>query len=216
MDLSAIPTGGMYRAELRARTHDVHQQLHLHSNFVALFDGTIRLPQYTELLQRFHGFYEPLESAIDAALERTSTLSAGFTYAHRTALLERDLANLGFTAGQIAQNPRCASVAKSVTPDTVAGVLYVIEGSTLGASLIDRAAQKILPDSATHGRNFWAWSRAHNTQRWAAINAYLDHLERSGHPLDAIVFGAQNTFTALANWLEPLEGLALSYEGVQG
>lgn len=204
----------MFRSELREQTHEVHQQLHHHSHFVALFDGSISKPQYVALLQRFHGFYAPMEAAIDRALWHLSDLPDGFSYSSRTALLHQDLADLGFSAAQIAQNPQCSGIAKVVKPETLGGVFYVIEGSTLGASLIDRAAQKILEKGSVRGRSFWAWSRAHNKERWAAANAYLDHLEHLGRPVETTVFGAQSTFAALASWLEPLENQANSSEGV--
>lgn len=190
---------------LRAYTQNVHQQLHEHSHFVALFDGTIALSQYRALMQAFHGFYVPMERAIDRAFGNSKYCRNGFDYPPRATLLESDLAHLGLDTKEIKQNPRCAQIENVVTPGSLAGVLYVIEGSTLGAALIDRAAQNILSAKTTGGRSFWAWSRANNKTRWAAINTYLTQVDHAQDAKDAILEGANDTFEALATWLAPLD-----------
>lgn len=190
---------------LRTQTHVVHQRLHEHPLFVSLFDGTITLAQYCGLMTAFYGFYLPLERSIDGIAAQSEPLSASFTYQKRSDFLAKDLADLGQSSHQIARNPLCAEIETVVTPASLGGVLYVIEGSTLGAALIDRAAQKILCTQTTRGRSFWAWNRAHNREQWRAINIYLDHLDTIGHPKDALIQGAIDTFQVLATWLEPLE-----------
>lgn len=205
---------GTIRDALRFHTQDVHQQLHEHSHFVALFAGTIHPPQYRALMRSFHGFYTPLERAIEHAFSQMAFDQNGFGYPKRAGFLAQDLIDLGYSHVDIDQNPLCQHVADIVTPASIGGVLYVIEGSTLGAAQIDRAAQKILDTDITRGRSFWAWSRAHNKARWAAINAYLDHLENTGHSKSAIIQGAEDTFQALATWLAPLERPVLVTESV--
>ena len=190
---------------LRAYTRNVHQQLHEHSHFVALFDGTIELSQYRALMQAFHGFYVPMERAIDRAFGKSRYQRDGFDYPPRATLLGNDLAHLGLDTKEIKQNPCCAQIENVVTPGSLAGVLYVIEGSTLGAALIDRAAQNILSAETTDGRSFWAWSRANNKTRWVAINTYLTQFDHAQGAKDAILEGANETFEALATWLAPLD-----------
>ena len=194
-----------FRNALRVRTWDVHQQLHKHSHFVALFDGTIDIAQYLALMQAFHGFYSPLEQAIECALQKTTNVSGRFQYASRAKFLWRDLKDLGESAAQIDQHPKCSGLSNIVTPASLGGVLYVIEGSTLGAAQIDRAAAKILDKDSTRGRNFWAWCRTNNKGHWAAINTHLSQLEQARQPRDALLKGASDTFEALANWLDPLQ-----------
>ena len=205
---------GTIRTQLRAQTHNVHEQLHQHSHFVALFNGTISPAQYRALIMKFHGFYVPLERAVDSAMAQSASTLGGFRYTNRAALLKQDMADLGFDASEIESNPLFPQMAEFITPASLGGVLYVIEGSTLGAAQIDRAAQKILPQDtargSARGRNFWAWSRASNKSCWGAINGYLDHLERAGHSNTALIKGAQDTFQALASWIAPLDPAAQS------
>ncbi len=205
---------GATRNALRVSTRGIHEQFHEHSHFVALFNGTINPTQYRDLMIAFHGFYKPMERAITRLANHEPHTSSGFDYPKRTSLLAQDLASLGLAPAEIDQNPECPRMSKLVTPATLAGVLYVIEGSTLGAAQIDRAAQKILSAENVEGRRFWAWSRANNTARWAAINAYLNRFDASPHNRAAILRGANETFEALATWLAPLQQHNLAQEVV--
>lgn len=195
-------TSTTLRDALRSQTDDAHQQLHRHPTFVALFDGSIDLAHYTALMQRFHGYYAALDVAVSRALDVSV---AHFTYPPRGGLLGRDLLDLGMSHAEVHASPRCEAFINMVTPASVGGVLYVIEGATLGAAQIDRAAQKILSSETTKGRSFWAWSRANGKARWSAINELLSALDEAGHPHAPMIEGANDTFQALADWLAPLE-----------
>ncbi|MEP1611589.1 MAG: biliverdin-producing heme oxygenase [Roseobacter sp.] len=193
------------RDELRVCTRAAHEKLHEHSLFVELFDGSVSLERYSALMQSFHGFYTPMERGVDRALSEITPGGISFSYTKRANLLTQDLRDLGYNARHIDQNPTCETIYDVVTPQSLAGVLYVIEGSILGAAKIDRAAHRLLKSDTPDGRRFWAWSRANNTSRWAMINAYLAQRETSDHNLDAIIQGANDTFQALADWLAPLD-----------
>ncbi|MEP3636180.1 MAG: biliverdin-producing heme oxygenase [Paracoccaceae bacterium] len=201
------------RGELRMCTRGVHEELHEHSVFVDLFNGTAAKRQYSALMRSFHGFYVPMERGIDRALSLIGPNGVSFSYAKRADLLAQDLQDLGDSAQDIDNNPVCERISNIVTPHSLPGVLYVIEGSTLGAAQIDRAAQKILRPDKPHGRRFWAWSRANNTARWTMLNAYLAQLEDYCQPTDAILQGATDTFQALADWLAPLDQRRLILKG---
>jgi heme oxygenase len=197
---------------LRQQTKAVHEQLHHHAHFVSLFQGSIGRQNYCDLLSRFHGFYAPLENAIEQA-EAGDT--GGYSYAKRAHLLALDLHTLGLDPVQIQSDPKCATISDIVTPASLGGVLYVIEGSTLGAAQIDRAAQKLFSTVSLEGRQFWAWSRAQNKIRWSSTLGYLQHLEDQGASHDDIICGARDTFQALADWLAPLDSPTSPVESPQ-
>ncbi len=193
------------RDRLRRQTHDAHEKLHDHSSFRALFKETLERDQYRDLMQLFHGFYVPLDQAIQRAItELSGKKDPVFTYAQRATYLNQDLVDLGVDLKTIANGARCTRLFDVVTPKTLGGVLYVIEGSTLGAAPIDRAAQKLLSPERTNGRRFWAWCRSQNKQRWAMTTSFLAEHDTSAASLDALGTGAQQTFETLADWLDPL------------
>ncbi|MDA8585547.1 biliverdin-producing heme oxygenase [Rhodobacteraceae bacterium] len=197
------------RDALRLQTNDVHQQLHRHAPFVALFDGFIGRDDYCALMVRFYGFYAALDRAIAQAL---SYPTQGFACIERAGFLAQDLTDLGLGSAAIANCPACEDVNAIVTPASLGGVLYVIEGANLGATQIDRAAQKLLSPDHTRGRSFWAWSRLHNCSRWGGVTAYLADLDAASHPHKPPIHGANDVFQALANWLAPLDQSAVAME----
>ncbi len=199
---TTVGPGATVRDVLRAKTWEIHKKLHLHASFVELFNETLSLDGYRLLVERLHGFYAPLDRAIDQALAGDAAQTR-FSYVARADILARDLADLGLDRGALADSPQCLGVHDIVSPLTVGGILYVVEGSTHGGSVIDTAARKLLGDHAG-GRRYWAWCHAENERRWTATNRYLEHLRAEGAALEDLVAGARGTFQLMAEWLAPL------------
>ncbi len=190
---------------LRAHTDATHRQLHLHSAFVDLFDGNLSLDGYRALVQRFQGFYAPLDQAIEQVITAQPERPSRYAYVRRSNLLAQDVADLTDAAAIPGNTAWCVAASRIVTPATLGGVLYVIEGATLGATQIDRAAQRLLGADGASGRRFWSWCRAQKDRRWKMANAYLDHLASQGVATEDLARGAQETFRVLSDWLEPLD-----------
>lgn len=193
------------RDRLRAQTRCVHEQLHHHSTFVDLFKNTISLDDYKALILRFYGFYVPLERAIERVFAGMSNDSSPYFYKTRAHHLKIDLRDLGFDPSEIKNAPLCGDVFDVVSKTSLGGVLYVIEGSTLGAAPIDRAAQRLLSGDVLDGRRFWAWCRSQNKNRWSLTNDYIETLETNGIAFGHLARGANDTFQALADWLAPMD-----------
>ncbi|WP_371227443.1 biliverdin-producing heme oxygenase [Roseovarius sp. 2305UL8-3] len=200
------------RDVLRGETRESHENLHHHSSFVALFDGTLDLDDYRLLAQRLHGFYAPLDAAIQRVIAETLTETACYDHVSRSDFLAQDLRDLGFSDQQINDTPQCPNLSEIVTTTSLGGVLYVIEGATLGGAQIDRAAAKLLTHDQPDGRRYWAWCRSHGKQRWSAMIRYLETKPAHGDVLDQLTAGALDTFQAFAEWLQPLDRTGLTRE----
>lgn len=203
-DQSALQ-GFPVRDALRLQTNEAHQRLHRHSCFLRLSEGTLCLSEYRRLVLRLHGFYAPLDQAIGRVAAGAISARIPYSYANRSNILAQDLADLGFNDRAVKKNQRCMQIFDLVTPASLGGVLYVVEGATLGGTGIDRAVHKLLGQEETDGRQFWAWCRAVNKQRWSMTTSYLEHLNSEGVPFEDIANGARDTFQLLAGWLAPLD-----------
>lgn len=195
------PTASV-REALRAHTNADHEGLHRHAGFDGLFRGTLDPGQYGALMTRLYGFYIPLDHAIEQALSRGPAPQSGYVYAPRGPLLAQDMRALGV---HDPAPPLCHGARALVTPDTLGGVLYVIEGATMGGAQIDRAARRLLGRDDPAGRRFWAWCRAEGKHRWPMTLRHLDHLQATGAPRAPLMQGALGTFRLLADWLAPLD-----------
>lgn len=199
------PRNVSLREELRAHTHQQHERLHEHACFLALFSQSLSIGAYRDLTARLYGFYQPLDRAIGRAIAQGAARTADYTYAERAGYLAQDLADLGWSAEAIEESPRCTDVFDMVSPASLGGILYVIEGATLGGARIDRAARRLLAREEPTGRRFWSWCRAVGGDRWPMTNRYLEHLETEGAAVSDLRKGARDTFRLLADWLAPLD-----------
>ncbi len=199
------PRNVSLRDQLRAHTHQQHERLHEHACFQALFNQTLGIVDYRGLILRLYGFYQPLDRAIGRAISCGAACTAGYDYAERAGYLAQDLADLGWSAEAIEESPRCSEAFDIVSPASLGGILYVIEGATLGGARIDRAARRLLEREDEAGRRFWSWCRAVGGHRWPMTNAYLEGLEVEGAAVGDLRQGAHDTFRLLADWLAPLD-----------
>ena len=95
---------------------------------------------YRDLLIRFYGFHKAWESdAAELAHDRTF-----FRARCKTELLAKDLAALGLEPDEIEALPQCRPLMPLPAPEAVLGSMYVVEGSTLGGTIIAREVERRL------------------------------------------------------------------------
>jgi len=123
------------RERLRQATHHYHLRLNHHPSLVGLVQPDLSLAHYRKLLLAYLNLYSCLEERISQFITRSSY---AFDYASRRKLqwLEQDIAFF--------QDDPHASRPEILLPDIdhigqLIGVLYTIEGSTLGGQLISRS-----------------------------------------------------------------------------
>jgi heme oxygenase len=58
----------------------------------------------------------------------------------------------------------------------LAGALYVVEGSILGGSGLDRCARKVLQSDDLAGRRYWQWCRDNASMRWKATQQMINEV----------------------------------------
>jgi heme oxygenase len=179
----------------RLRTETAHQ----HRELEATVNITRRLVDrhaYRWLLQKFYGFYHPLE----LKLARSPAAERG-----ELALPERrkgrwladDLAQLG--VADLSQLPACGDLPLLDTWPAAAGAMYVLEGSTLGG----RHIATLLKGSAippTAQRFFHSYGADVGT-KWRSFCSILDELSASVDQ-DTAVANARETFASMRAWLE--------------
>lgn len=187
---------------LRASTGELHIALEKRLPF---FSDTLDVPAFLLLMQAYHGFYAPLE----AAMQKVAGLSADFDLQplYKTATLRGDLQALGLSAAALADLPVCSELPRLDSTAACLGVLYVVEGATLGGQVLRREIHGRLGLDASNGAAFLDVYGVDTGRRW---RAFLVHL--CSRPLDAaecavVVAAAQQTFRCFERWLESREVL---------
>ena len=177
--------------QLRAATHARHVRLEALPSQRRLLAPDYRLDEYRSMLERLYGFYEGL----GIALASDSCWSARVR--ERTALLTRDLTELGLGPGDLRALERCVAFPPLDTPDRVLGCAYVIEGATLGGRIIVEHLRRAFTAVPVPMR-FFAGDGEATRVRWhescATVNAGAANVAE-------VCAAAGATFDAMADWL---------------
>jgi heme oxygenase len=164
-----------------------------------LLDPGLDRPRLTGVLTRMHGFWRAAETGLDDWAARFPDDAESVTWAarRRSALFAADLQTLG--AAPADREPALAPVADT---DAALGRLYVLEGSTLGGTFIDRHLAGLPTLSGIRLRAFSPYGTATGAMWHAFRRVTRDRVARGGDA-DAMLTAATGTFRALADWCRP-------------
>jgi len=185
-----------FHRRLKSVTQAYHDRLEAR---LPLLDPHLTRKAYRRLIERFFGFYVPLEAAWEA----------GCDPAMRTDLLQRrkaqwllqDLFGLDATPQDIAALPICRHLPPLDSYPRILGALYVVEGATLGGQLVARHLQQSLGPDALHVSRFFQSYRAQVPAMWEALLENLEAAGVDGEQEAVIVESACRSFDAFERWL---------------
>ena len=180
---------------LREATRHAHMRI---EGALPLLDPMLTRARYASVMAAFFGFYAGLEPRLlVAAGGHAADIELGRR--GKVSLLSRDLRALGRTDAEIESLSRCLELPLAVTPSQALGVLYVLEGATLGGQVIARNLQAALGLGATNGAAFFIGYGDETRAMW---RSFSQHVDRSA-ALDSevAITSALDTFEKLRCWL---------------
>jgi len=166
---------------------------------------------YSQCLQRFYGYYAPLEKRL---LESPAWHEAGLIYDNRfkTAQIEKDLLALGVTQNALTTISQCDNLPELETTAQIFGCLYVIEGATLGGQIISKHLNASLGLTPDFGCSFFAGYGKQTGSHWKAFGACLSAFATQTVSDEEIIASANETFQTLDCWLYPAQLQAIRQE----
>jgi heme oxygenase len=180
-------------AELRAATRALHDRVEA---VVGLPERATTVAEYRAALERFWGFHAPLE----AALADRDWRGFDFEARRRACAAAADLATLG--GGDLRDLPQWRAGRPSTEAEAL-GVLYVLEGSTLGGSVIRRGLDAQLGPQVAGATRFFDGRGRAGGRLWREFLTVMDQRVRTPEERAAAVQGAQATFQAMIDWFTP-------------
>lgn len=182
-------------AELREATRHNHSELERRLPFMS---ADLDIVRYGRLMQAYYGFYEPLEQRFQQVAHLNSMIGPD---RYKSAMLHQDLQALGFSLEQIRQLPRCDNLPTIENRLQSIGVLYVIEGATLGGQILRRNARDQLGLEENTGAAFLDVYGKATGVMW---KAYLAHLAAVDLPEERaqVIQAALDVFSCFESWLE--------------
>ena len=186
-------------AELRAGTHTLHVALEQRLPF---FSDSLDLPFYRRLLAAYFGFYQ----AIEHELQRSASVPPGFDLHARlkAPALEQDLQALGINPKALALCPMLPALNSQAR---VLGVLYVLEGATLGGNVLRKHVAEHLALEAHNGCAFLYIYGEATGRNWKSFMDFLSAVPLDAQARNAAVEAACSTFSCFEQWLEREEVL---------
>jgi heme oxygenase len=189
---------------LRETTRPHHRAIEQNRLLAAVLRPELTRDLYVQVLARFYGFLKPLEELLRRS--GTDAGSAALLKHHvKTALLERDLAHLGVAAEALRSIPLCDQLPASDRPAARMGILYVIEGSTLGGQVIAGAVKDSLGIDAGSGCAYFTGYGASTRAMWKDTCRLLEEFgRRTQAEQTETVTAAADTFYRLDRWFQNL------------
>ena len=200
--VSTVSVSTPVTTRLRAETSAIHQDLEDRLDLL----GPLSRARYCLLLKRFLGFHAVLEPRLDHWHEVSPLLD--WSHRRKVAGLVADLADLGRHPGVVTPCPRVPNIPTRHGTAVALGILYVVEGATLGGRTI---AVRLATDEAIAGRatRFFTSYGDQLGRRWHDYRDVLTTWVGDDHTrADDVVAAAQETFQVLADWLAPAAAVA--------
>ncbi len=155
--------------------------------------GSLR--SYGQTLLRFRSLYSTLAGRVDA-------FGLPFLQAEKLAWLDADLRHLGLLDDGLQGLP-CAGLPPAITGRSEAfGVLYVLEGATLGGQIIARRLHAALGVTASTGGRFFQSYGPDVGPSWRRFVAMLDAFGETTAEGDRVERAALATFSCFQALME--------------
>lgn len=185
--------------ELRSATREHHLRVERAVDLPARLRSLV---DYRELLERFYGYYSPLEQRL-MVIAGAETLPIDLQPRLKTALLRQDLLVLGLSTEQIRTLPVCSDLPQVADAAGVMGCLYVLEGATLGGQIIRKAVRRQLGLGRDEGCRFFDGYGAATGARWSAFcTGLVGYGDRHPGAEHQVIAAAAETFARLESWIE--------------
>jgi len=186
---------------LRLETRDLHDRIEANGRFARLMAPDLTRAEYTALTARLYGHHVAAEAALAAVapllpasldLQRRLSRRAAFT---------ADLRALGLDDRAIVMLPRCPGY-RLRTAAQGWGLLYLLEGATLGGQLIARHLTGTLGLGPESGAAGVVPHGADTGLLWRQFKQVLDEAALlDGLDQDAVIASARHGFTTLDAWV---------------
>ena len=185
----------MITDQLKSATLPAHQQLE--KLLVQRIKGVSSVEDYLSLLRLFYGFCHPLEELMMSLLSESIIVDLGERRKSTALLLDMER----LRGGEV-EVPLCDRLPVLSSASEALGALYVMEGSTLGGSVIADMVRKKLPELPEDSLHFFTGYGDETQAKWAAFKQQTDAFAATDTDKKGVIDGANKTFEAFYHWIK--------------
>lgn len=191
-------------SDLKDFTQEAHKNVENNPLTKAIIEQTIIKNDYIHLLEKFYGYYFNIEKKL-ALIEDWKNFDFVITdRLLKCEWLKQDLLALGKTETDIKNITICENIPAIDTITQAIGVLYVMEGSTLGGQIQKRILHQHLSiDESNGGKFFAAYGKERIGMMWKKFQDFVTNFDDKyeSHRKE-IITSANDTFETLDVWLK--------------
>jgi heme oxygenase len=180
---------------LKQETAAVHEKVMDESWAQRVLSTDYTRPEYRELLQKYYGFYLPVETlllALDTSVFHPSRA--------KHPLLQEDLSF--FYSSDCFKPAICQKIPEMVDVPSALGVCYVLEGATLGGQMIAKHLKISLGLTPHEGLKFFNGYGSDTATMWRSFKKETQDIVRKPREFTTMLEAALNTFNSLSEWME--------------
>lgn len=183
----------MISEQLKSQTKELHDKVEASMNSNKIFDHTYTIEDYKNLLKQNALLIAKYEQAAIEVLDAELGTSLELDKRVKANVMQSELANLGLQYdASVKQDTTGISAAKAL------GILYVIEGSTLGGNVIARALSKNEAFKEVTF-NYFSFYKDQTGPMWTKFKTVLDEYVTSDEAKQECIDGANLAYGTLLN-----------------
>ncbi|CAK0781142.1 heme oxygenase (biliverdin-IX-beta and delta-forming) [Gammaproteobacteria bacterium] len=197
-----MPDNPGLRQWLRQHTHGRHVRLNRHPLLTGLTKPGYRIDAYRLLLAAYFHLYQAIETRIEEFLAREAS---DFDYGRRRKLpwLGADLRFLGVMPFDLPFAPQQPiAIPEVMNCGQLVGLLYTIEGATLGGQVIAKHLASTLALTAGHGACFFNGYGVHTGDFWRQFEAFVESVGRESSLWEPAGLTALTLFSIIEELLD--------------
>lgn len=180
---------------LRTKTAESHKELEALPISKSIVDPKITIEEYALYLSLMHDVVQDLEENIYPIL---SGVISDLNERKKAHLILNDLRNIGIEKKQLSFPLKNAS---EISVPFAMGMMYVVEGSTLGGRFILKNIQESLNFNEENGASYFSGYGNKTGSFWKNYLNSLTHFETQNNSEEEIIAGADYAFRVIGEHL---------------
>jgi len=186
----------LFLKNLREKTGESHKQLEENKYSKAILDPSVKLADYQTYIAKLYGVTRACERDI---FPEIASVMPDLEERYKSGLIVKDLANTGVSRVGLDNIPVFQFTTSGIA--AALGVMYVLEGSTLGGKFLYKHINQTLGFDGDNGASYF-WGYGQKTgMLWKLFISSLVNYAVEENCEEEIIASAVQTFTTIDNWL---------------
>lgn len=190
----------LFLKNLRERTGKNHKQLEENRYSKVILDPAVSLADYQTYICKLYGVTKACERDV---YPKIGSVFSDLEERYKAELIIKDLLGTGISKEKVATLP--VHYLDFTTVGEALGVMYVLEGSTLGGKILYKHIHQILGLTGENGASYF-WGYGIKTgMLWKNFISTLASYAVENNCEEEIIASAEQTFSSIDKWLNEAE-----------